>query len=140
MSTKSSAGRIEDLESVACLELLASQSVGRVAFVIDGRPVILPVNYAVDGWSIVFRTSYGSKLVAASTASQVAFESDSFDRSIRSGWSVVAQGTAESVYDEEMIDRLEALELDTWADGQRDHWVRIHPDEITGRRVVQRPE
>jgi uncharacterized protein len=138
MSGQRATGHVETLPSDASLELLSSQSVGRVAFVLDGRPVILPVNYAVDGWTIVFRTTYGGKLVAASSGALVAFEADSFDRQNRVGWSVVARGTAETVYDEEMIDRLEALQLDTWANGDRHHWVRIHLQEVTGRRIAQR--
>jgi hypothetical protein len=93
MSGQRATGHVETLPSDASLELLSSQSVGRVAFVLDGRPVILPVNYAVDGWTIVFRTTHGGKLVAASSGALVAFEADSFDRQNRVGWSVVARGT-----------------------------------------------
>jgi uncharacterized protein len=128
-------GRLEPLDSEACLELLASQVVGRVAFVLDGRPVILPVNYAVDGWTIVFRTTYGGKLVAASAGDFVAFEADAYDPATGAGWSVVVQGIAETVHDEEIVAGLEQLELDTWVGGDRKLWVRVHPDELSGRRL-----
>ncbi|HEX2027973.1 MAG TPA: hypothetical protein VHF25_08245 [Nitriliruptorales bacterium] len=36
----------------------------------------------------------------------------------------------------EVIDRLQDLGLDTWAEGvTRDRWVRRHPNQITGRRI-----
>jgi uncharacterized protein len=135
MTPGTTASTVESLDSSTSMELLASQAVGRVAFVLDNKPVVLPVNYAVDGWSVVFRTTYGSKLIAASAGAYVAFEADSIDRTSRTGWSVVARGSAEAVHDEELIGRLEALGLDTWAEGDRHQWVRIHLEELTGRRI-----
>jgi uncharacterized protein len=135
MATRS--GRIEQLDTAASMELLASRPVGRVAFVHHGRPEILPVNHVVDGWSIVFRTTYGPKLVAAASEAPVAFEADEHDPVTRTGWSVVVHGTAEVVLDAAVIERLESLELDTWAEPhERRHWVRIHPDSVTGRRIT----
>lgn len=131
-----SGGRIEELDSAACIELLASQPVGRIAFIYNGHPEILPVNHVVDGWTIAFRTTYGPKLVAAAAEAAVAFEADDHDARTRTGWSVVVHGTAESVMDGEVIERLEALHLDTWAEPhERRQWVRVHPDTVTGRRV-----
>ncbi len=60
---------LEVLERHECLRLLASQPVGRVAVVVDAWPMIFPVNYALDGDSIVFRTDEGSKLPAQAVAS-----------------------------------------------------------------------
>lgn len=131
------AGRVEELDSGACLELLASQPVGRLAFVRDGRPQLLPVNHVVDGWTIAFRTTYGPKLVAAAAEAPVAFEADHYDPQTRTAWSVVVHGRAESVLDGEVIERLEALNLDTWAQPhERRHWVRVHPDTLSGRRIT----
>ena len=45
-----------------CLRLLASTTVGRVALTSKALPVILPVNYAVDGDTVVIRTRPGSLL------------------------------------------------------------------------------
>lgn len=131
-------GRIEELDTYVSLELLASQPVGRVAFCQQGRVHLATVNHAVDGWSVAFRTSYGPKLIAASSQSEVVYQADDYDPRTRTGWSVVVRGTAESVVDAEVSNRLDALHLDTWAEGsQRDHWVRIHIDEVTGLRIVR---
>jgi nitroimidazol reductase NimA-like FMN-containing flavoprotein (pyridoxamine 5'-phosphate oxidase superfamily) len=47
------------------LERLQTAPVGRLAFVNAGEPVVFPVNQAVDGVDIVFRTLWGSKLQVA---------------------------------------------------------------------------
>jgi uncharacterized protein len=53
------------LDDAACDRLLRDQAIGRIGIVIDGDPLILPVNYAwVDGVVLV-RSGAGSKLTAA---------------------------------------------------------------------------
>ncbi|HEX2029204.1 MAG TPA: pyridoxamine 5'-phosphate oxidase family protein [Nitriliruptorales bacterium] len=127
---------LEVLDTGQCLRLLGSVAVGRIAVDADGGPTVLPVNYVVDEWTIVVRTTFGAKLVAAALERPVAFEVDDFDAATRTGWSVLVKGTAEVVTSAEVIDRLQDLGLDTWAEGvTRDRWVRIHPNQITGRRI-----
>jgi nitroimidazol reductase NimA-like FMN-containing flavoprotein (pyridoxamine 5'-phosphate oxidase superfamily) len=126
---------IEVLDRQHCLRLLANDEVGRLAVVDAGVPVILPVNYAMDGDAVVFRTAPGTKLDAASTPAS--FEIDAFDRSTRHGWSVVVTGRLEEVdsYAARDLARLRALDVSPWATGERDHWLRLVPSRITGRRV-----
>ena len=62
-----------------CLRRIRTARVGRVAFVENGEPVILPVNHGLDGDAVVFRTAPGSKLTAAENDEPVAFEVDAFD-------------------------------------------------------------
>lgn len=121
-----------------CLRLLARSPVGRFAFAAYGEVVVLPVNHALDGDDVVFRTSYGLKLDAAEDGSHVAFEVDHFDADFRRGWSVLVSGVAERVYDDAEIDRLERLGVRPWVDAPRDAWVRIRPLSITGRRTPSR--
>jgi nitroimidazol reductase NimA-like FMN-containing flavoprotein (pyridoxamine 5'-phosphate oxidase superfamily) len=85
---------LEPLSFDACLELLASVHLGRIGFHADGELVILPVNHAMDGQDVVFRTSGGSKLAAAGEQGLVAFEVDAYDQETRSGWSVLVTGRA----------------------------------------------
>ena len=61
------------LSKEECLRRLGTASVGRVAFVDQGEPVILPVNHGMDGEAVVFLTAPGSKLVAADSELPVAF-------------------------------------------------------------------
>jgi nitroimidazol reductase NimA-like FMN-containing flavoprotein (pyridoxamine 5'-phosphate oxidase superfamily) len=128
---------LELLKPAACWQLLASQQVGRVGVVAGGQPEILPVNYAVDGRSVVFRTDKGLKQVAVQSGAPVAFEIDAIDSDTRTGWSVLVKGRAERVTDAATLRRLRALPLDPWAQGEKAHWIRIVPRDVSGRRIVR---
>ena len=124
------------LSPAECHDLLDGEPVGRVAFLSSGTPLVLPVNYALDDTSIVFRTTVGEKLAAADRREQMAFEIDGWDVETQTGWSVVVRGTAERVFDDEEIARLEGLGVTSWAKpGLRARWIRLRPSEITGRAV-----
>ncbi|HBZ69136.1 MAG TPA: hypothetical protein DEP35_05065 [Deltaproteobacteria bacterium] len=127
----------ESLGRDECLKLLRQGSVGRLAVVIDGKPHVLPLNYAADeDGVIVFRTA---DLTAATDAAlaNVAFEVDEIDLARRQGWSVAVHGFAREIT--EAIDddskRLLRMPVHPWAPGQRDRWFKITPKEITGRRL-----
>lgn len=126
----------EELTRDECLELLHKATVGRIGGVVDGRPFIVPVNYAVDQDRVVFKTSPGTKL-SASAFSRVAFEIDAFDSTGHTGWSVVVEGVASDISDmiDELSTKLRGLDLQPWPPGERTHWVAILPESITGRRL-----
>ena len=127
---------IEILSFAQCQELLAGGIVGRIGMVVNGEPVILPVNYHYVRGSIVFRTALGEKSDAAVMDKPVAFEIDDWDPVREAGWSVLVKGTAHEV-DADDPAAVEASTLQPWARAiERDIWVRIVPNEITGRRVT----
>jgi nitroimidazol reductase NimA-like FMN-containing flavoprotein (pyridoxamine 5'-phosphate oxidase superfamily) len=127
---------IEVIDHDECVRLLADDCIGRLAVIAAGEAAIFPVNYALDGEAVVFRTGGGSKLAFGPRA-PAAFEIDGFDRETRSGWSVVANGRLEEVtqFDASTYERVAALRVDPWAPGERSHWLRLVPSRITGRRV-----
>jgi len=126
---------IEELDRAACLALLATQQIGRVAAARPGEaPHIVPVNYAVVREAIVFRTVPGTKLELLVTE-PISFEVDAFDPENRTGWSVVAQGLAYEASDREI--EYEDVRLDSFVDRQNSRWARLQPDSITGRRIVR---
>ena len=49
------------LSTRECFDRIAGTPVGRIAFVSNGDPLILPVNHALDGDAVVFRSNAGSK-------------------------------------------------------------------------------
>jgi uncharacterized protein len=119
-----------------CLRLLASVPLGRVGFLSDGEVVMLPVNHAISGQDVVFRTTLGSKLSAAESENSVTFEADHYDARRRVGWSVLVTGRAEMVYDDAEVAALNRLGLEPWPDAvDRSFWVRIRPRAVTGRRL-----
>ena len=127
---------LETLPFGACLDLLGSVPLGRVGFYADGEVVILPVNHAMDGQDVVFRTAPGSKLTSAGEQGPVTFEADEFDTRNRTGWSVLVTGRAAVVYDEAETRHLDSLELEPWPSAvERTFWIRIRPTSVTGRRT-----
>jgi nitroimidazol reductase NimA-like FMN-containing flavoprotein (pyridoxamine 5'-phosphate oxidase superfamily) len=128
---------LEPLTRAECLVLLASASFGRVGVTIGAMPAILPVNYLLFDEDIVFRTSPGTKLSAAVREAVVAFEVDQNEATDRTGWSVLVVGTAREIVDGPTQARVQALGLEPWADGQRDHYIRVASKRVTGRRIIR---
>jgi uncharacterized protein len=131
--------RLEVIDRDECLRLLAGDEIGRLAVIAGNTAIVFPVNYALDGETVVFRTDPGIKLDHGPRA-RASFEVDSFDRGQRTGWSVVATGRLEEVtrYDAATFDRVRHLAVDPWAGGDKAHWMRLIPDRVTGRRVAAR--
>ena len=118
-----------------CFDLLEPGGIGRVGFSSVDGIMILPVNFAVSGKTVIFRTAPDSLLAVYANA-QVSFQVDHFDETLREGWSVLLHGHAHVVTDERDVRRLEArTRIEPWAAGARDVYVRITPTHITGRRL-----
>jgi nitroimidazol reductase NimA-like FMN-containing flavoprotein (pyridoxamine 5'-phosphate oxidase superfamily) len=128
---------LEVLDDNECQLLLGRATVGRLAAVVDGRPSIFPVNFRRHGGAVVFRSDEGTKLDAAAREQPVAFEVDEVDSRERSGWSIVIRGTGTEVVDPDELEAVRKLPLHPWAQGVKSHYVRIVPDEISGRRIVR---
>ena len=128
---------LEHLDRAECLRLLSTVSVGRLGLLVDGRPEVLPVNYAVDDETVVFQTAEGTVLNQAALQ-VVAFEADQIDEATHTGWSVLVQGVAQDVSEalDTRSERLRALAQVTWAPGQRHRWFRLDAHRLTGRRLL----
>jgi uncharacterized protein len=94
-----------------------------------------PVNFALHDGVIVIRTNAGGKLAVATRRAVLAFQADDLDPVLRSGWSVTVVGACEEVTDAGDIARLDKIGLESWAPGNRDHFIRIAPGIVTGRRL-----
>lgn len=124
----------EILSEEVCWERLRRTSIGRLGVQHDDRPAIYPINYVVDGESIVFRTRPDSKIVEAPLLERVAFEIDGFDSGQGRAWSVLIKGFGRFVDSVPEIENVDALPLHGWVNADRSAWVRIIPVEVTGRR------
>lgn len=132
---------IEKLSFDDCWELLDTDTVGRLAIVVDGHPEIFPVNYVVHLRSIVFRTDPGSKLWGAKMERPAALEIDGYDSATELAWSVVVRGDTEIVEDQAVKDAVDSLGLEPWQPGEKAHYVRLNAKALTGRRFqVNRPD
>ena len=123
------------LSPAECVDLLEPGGIGRVGFACADGIMILPVNFAITGKTIVFRTAPDT-LLALYADGQVSFEVDHLDKELREGWSVLVHGHAHRVIDEREVKHLEdGTDLEPWASGARDVYVRIAPTRISGRRI-----
>ena len=102
---------------------------------VDSAPEIYPVNFVVDGETIVFRTDPGSKLRGLERTPTVCFQADGSDLDDHTGWSVLVKGRATEVTAPDDRRTVAALGLEVWALGEKPHWIRIQPTEVTGRRI-----
>jgi uncharacterized protein len=127
--------RLEALSREACVRLLRDGTVGRIAFVVDDDPLILPVNYRLvepsSGPLIAVRTRPGTVIDQASSG--VAFEIDSIDPVHHEGWSVLVRGellhaTPSSAEFRELYDP------EPWL-ADRESWLLVDPWAISGREV-----
>lgn len=131
-------GGITELTADQCWQLLRSRDLGRIAVSAAGTVDIFPINYAVDGESIMFRTAPGTKLLELAINDRVAFEIDDHDE--HEAWSVVMKGHAERIERQSEMDAAEKLGLTPWIPTLKYRWVRIWPSELTGRRFSLGPE
>ena len=118
-----------------CLRLMGSVSIGRIVYTREALPAVELVNFALVAGDVVIRTDASGKLAAATRGAVVAFEADSVDVAGQTGWSVTVVGQSRAVTDSEEIRRLEQIGLVTWAPGKRDHFIRISPTIVNGRRI-----
>ncbi len=121
------------LDQADCWSRVTQEPVGRIGFMTYGHPQVLPINHAVDGQTIVFRTS--TLFHWLSVPLPVALEVDQYDRDSATGWSVVVHGRLRPIHASHEIDACEQLGLTAWAPGDRNSWFRIVPSRISGRII-----
>lgn len=130
--------QLDVLNRRQCLDLLGGVRVGRLFFTEDGLPAVHPVNFRMRRDDVVIRVAGGGKLTAAHQNSVVAFEADELDPELHTGWSVTIVGTAHPITDVDELMEVAGAFVEPWVDGQRDHFIRIETQKMTGRRFRER--
>ena len=129
------------LAEAECLRLLAAGGVGRIGYTGRFGPTILPVNFALQDQTIVFRTGQHSPMGEdlrtgiADAEYKVAFEVDEISPATREGWSILIQGSAHHADSGTELADAQRSGVQAWAGGEKDLFIRIVPDRITGRRI-----
>ena len=126
---------VRELPDEECWELVERSVVGRVAFVLGGRPRVYPVTLVRDGESVVFRTSTDAELAATRDA-DVIVEVDGFDADRQEAWSVLLAGPARAVTGSDELAEVGRLPLFPWHAAPKDLFVRVEPESISGRRFA----
>lgn len=121
---------VTELTADECWEMLRGEEFGRLAYRLVDEIHITPINYAVEGGSLLFRTAEGNKLLAVVMGSEVAFEIDSYGED--SARSVVVRGTARLLPEDE-AHRSENVALRPWVPTLKYNVVEITPRVVSGR-------
>jgi hypothetical protein len=109
---------LQTLTAAECHDLLSPGGVGRVAFTTTDGPVVLPVNYAMTGQTVIFRTAPDTVL-AGYLDGPAGFEVDRLDETLSQGWSVLVTGRAVRVTSEAEVRHLEQhASVRPWAGGR----------------------
>jgi nitroimidazol reductase NimA-like FMN-containing flavoprotein (pyridoxamine 5'-phosphate oxidase superfamily) len=133
-ATSRDAAALDVLDRPECLALLATATVGRIAYSVHGGARIEVVNFVVDGDEVVIRMAVGAKSIAIGRGSHLALEADRLDEATGTGWNVTIAGPVSWVDDVDEVARLEGM-LRCWAPGHRPHFARLKPALVFGRRV-----
>jgi nitroimidazol reductase NimA-like FMN-containing flavoprotein (pyridoxamine 5'-phosphate oxidase superfamily) len=137
VTTTPPAAQLEELSQADCRLLLDLSAVGRIAFVVDGLPLVLPVNYRAlsdeSGLWILIRTRPGHTIDAA--PEHVAFEIDGIDFDRKEGWSVLVRGILHHLDHNEIALLTKRFDPKPWPEGERTSWLSIKPQTVTGRRL-----
>jgi uncharacterized protein len=129
-------GSLREIGQDECFRRLATAKVGRVALCTEEGPTIIPVNFALDGETIVLRTT-SYTLLADHAVGPMAFEVDDLEPAVMFGWSVLVVGHAMPIEDVDESSRLRASGiLEAWAPGSRNLFIRITPKQVTGREIA----
>ena len=128
---------VSELDPEECWAALRADEFARLAYHLGDELDLVPLNYAVDGDTLLFRTAEGSKLLGIVMNPDVVLEIDTYDED--SAQSVVVHGTAR-LLEEDEAHRAETTSLRPWLATLKYNVVEIAPVRITGRRfALSRP-
>lgn len=120
-----------ELSTSECEQLLESVTVGRIAVIENGYPLVFPINYRAvvsnEQLMIAIRTRPGNVIDKSGTP--ICFEIDGVDPSSDGGWSVLVRGLLFEGPPSPHHDSHPILSTD------RDAWRLVVPTLISGRRV-----
>jgi uncharacterized protein len=142
--------KVEDMSPAEMHALLQRGQFGHLGCARDGRPYVLPMNYAYDGKELYFFTTEGMKTQFIQANPQVCLQVEEItDVTI---WrSVMVIGKAEALTKPEEMQRamkqiternpsltpaISATQLDTWGRAVDIALYRIIPELIDGRKTV----
>ena len=130
--------------------LLMSANFGHLGCALEGRPYVVPMNYAYDGKELYFFTTEGMKTSFISVNPQVCLQVEEIIDS--SHWrSVMIIGRAERLTKSEDMERamqqivernpsltpaISSTQLDAWGRAVDIALYRIQPELIDGRKTV----
>ncbi len=126
---------LEVLTQAECWAYIRPGGVGRFLYNADRGPVAVPVNYAMLGNAAIFRTDDRTAAAGAVSQQRVSFDVDQIDDALSEGWSVLLSGTATILTRPDDLRAAAELGIKPWPADGRNTYIRLVPDEVTGRRI-----
>jgi hypothetical protein len=132
---------IEELDEAESLRLISAGGIGRIAYQSRFGPAVLPVNYRWHDGAVVFRTTPAQRARRGPADRDLPRRlpggvRDRRDRHARPpGLERTDPGAAHHVESEEARARAEQAGVEPWPAGERELFLRIVPNRVTGRRI-----
>jgi uncharacterized protein len=142
--------KVEDMSPAEMHELLERQSFGHLGCARDGRPYVVPMNYAFDGKNLYFFTTEGMKTQFIEANAEVCMQVEEIGDS--SHWrSVMVIGRAERLTNTEDVQQamqhilnrnpsltpaISATSLDAWGRAVDVALYKITPEVLDGRKTL----
>jgi nitroimidazol reductase NimA-like FMN-containing flavoprotein (pyridoxamine 5'-phosphate oxidase superfamily) len=142
--------KVEDMSPAETHELLERQSFGHLGCAREGRPYVVPMNYAYDGKDLFFFTTEGMKTHFIEANPEVCLQVE--EVASPSQWrSVMVNGRAERITQTEDVQHamqhilnrnpsltpaISATSLDAWGRAVDIALYRVTPEIIDGRKTV----
>ncbi len=119
-----------------CLDLLRSESIGRICIIEHGYPLALPVNYRIigtqDASTVVIRTARDTMI--GRYEGLTSLEVDEITLQDGTAWSVIVRGSLRRVIGGHSLP--DPMPIITEG---RYQWVTLDVASISGRRFITRP-
>lgn len=143
--------KIEDMPLDEMKALLKKESFGHLGCARNGRPYVVPMNYAYDSQNLYFFTTEGMKTDYISANDEVCFQVEEVRD--RTHWrSVMVTGRAERLTKPEDLEHamqvitesnptltpaLNRTQVDTWGRANTIALYRVRPEIIDGRKTIE---
>lgn len=125
---------LEILARDECLRLLATATVGRLAYMRSGVPAVVPINIALVTDQVMFRLGTGAALAAIYDRQLVAVEVDLVDLDACCGWSVNVVGAPTEV--PAALAGAAGPALRSWLRPDVTRLFGLGSDHVSGRRLL----
>jgi nitroimidazol reductase NimA-like FMN-containing flavoprotein (pyridoxamine 5'-phosphate oxidase superfamily) len=142
--------KVEDMSQSEMHELLERQSFAHLGCARDGRPYVVPMNYAFEGRSLYFFTTEGMKTRFIESNPEVCLQVEEVSDSLH--WrSVMVIGRAERLMNTEDVQHamqhilnrnpsltpaISSTSLDAWGRAVDVALYRVTPEIVDGRKTV----
>ncbi|WP_369393389.1 pyridoxamine 5'-phosphate oxidase family protein [Streptomyces sp. CG1] len=132
MSTPSGTLRMVEVSGAEALWLLEGAELGRLVFMQREVSVVRPARHVWEYGRLIVRTPVQPVAVPLT----VTYHADAVQAATGTGWTVTASGPAEVIRDPDEAAHYRRT-LAGWAHGPHDTVVRIHPQTVTGFRLIR---